>query len=95
MDKPKRWVKNVMKKFIPVTGFVHIWTKVGLKQPSIARLMLSGIFCLLKYLRNIFFLSFFVSRTIQKHIKKQMYCMFNPRFAFIPVKRWRRCEKGL
>jgi len=36
MDKPKRWVKNVIKmSFNPMAGFVHIWPKVGLKQPSI------------------------------------------------------------
>jgi len=35
MDKPKRWVKNVIKKCNPVAGFVHFWPKVGLKQPSI------------------------------------------------------------
>jgi len=31
MDKPKRWVKNLMKK--KITQW-HIWPKVGLKQPS-------------------------------------------------------------
>jgi len=35
MDKPKRWVKNVIKKFNPMAGFVHILPKIGLKQPSI------------------------------------------------------------
>jgi len=29
MDKPKHWVKNVIKKCSPMAGF-----KVGLKQPS-------------------------------------------------------------
>jgi len=35
MDKPKRWVKNVIKKINPKTGYVHILPKIGLKQPSI------------------------------------------------------------
>jgi len=30
MDKPKSWVKNVMKKCNPMAGFVRIWPKVGL-----------------------------------------------------------------
>jgi len=30
MDKPKFWVKNVMSKFNPTAGFVHVWPKVGL-----------------------------------------------------------------
>jgi len=34
MDKPKHWVKNEIKKCNPMAGFVHIWPKVGLKQPS-------------------------------------------------------------
>jgi len=34
MDKPKHWVKNVMEKFNPMAGFVHIWPKDWLKQPS-------------------------------------------------------------
>jgi len=34
MDKPKRWVKNVIEKCNPIAGFVHILAKVGLKQPS-------------------------------------------------------------
>jgi len=32
MDKPKRWVKNVIQKLNLMAGFVHIWPKVGLKQ---------------------------------------------------------------
>jgi len=35
MDKPKRWVKNVIKKNNPMAGYVHILPKIGLKQPSI------------------------------------------------------------
>jgi len=35
MDKPKRCVKKVIKHFNPMAGFVHIWPKVGLKQPNI------------------------------------------------------------
>jgi len=35
MDKLKHWVKNVILKCNPMTGFVHIWPKIGLKQPSI------------------------------------------------------------
>jgi len=35
MDKPKRWIKNVIKKINPVAGYVHILPKIGLKQPSI------------------------------------------------------------
>jgi len=34
MDKPKCLVKNIIKKSNPMAGFVHIWFKVGLKQPS-------------------------------------------------------------
>jgi len=28
MDKPKRWVKNVITFFNPMAGFVHIWPRV-------------------------------------------------------------------
>jgi len=35
MDKPERWVKDLIKKFNPINGFVHISPKVGLKQPSV------------------------------------------------------------
>jgi len=31
MDKPKRWVKNVIKKCNPMAGFVHIWTNSWVK----------------------------------------------------------------
>jgi len=34
MDKPKSLVKNAIKKFNPMAGFVHILPKVGLKQPG-------------------------------------------------------------
>jgi len=27
MDKPKRWVKNVIKRCNPMAVFVHIWSK--------------------------------------------------------------------
>jgi len=32
---PNVGLKNVIKKCNPMAGFVHIWPKVGLKQPSI------------------------------------------------------------
>jgi len=42
MDKLKYWVKKKSQKvenyiFKPTFGFVHIWSKFGLKQPSIFR----------------------------------------------------------
>jgi len=34
MDKPKRWVKNVIEKCNPIAGFVHILAKVGFVKPQ-------------------------------------------------------------
>jgi len=34
MDKNNRWVKNIISKYNPMAGFVHIWPKIGLKRPS-------------------------------------------------------------
>jgi len=35
MDKPSHWVTFLNHIFNPMFEFVHIWPKIGLKQPSI------------------------------------------------------------
>jgi len=35
MDKHKHWVKKTILKFNSTAGFVHVWPKVRLKQPSL------------------------------------------------------------
>jgi len=35
MLKLKHWVKNVIEKIHPMSGFVHVLPKIGLKQTSI------------------------------------------------------------
>jgi len=51
------WVKILNDIFNPTFGFVHIWSKFGLKQPSIFRVVKPTIYFYSDVNLDVFFLS--------------------------------------